>query len=213
MDLTCSWILRRSIGAVIVRDTASDNPAAKTNLFHMPEPSSGNSVGMERLSPTSKTCNQKIFFFYYAPNMRSFIIHEHWWHQGSPYTGITGIGGMMSLGEWTGKHTLYGGVIVWTTLANFIIICSPHSQQLTVTSPATPTRLFFHEDTSSPMFSAGLRMTWCKNSPHSTVMELSWSSLTVRNNKHFLVFTMLKVARYENRNIQNAHLYLLVCDF
>lgn len=57
MELTWSWVLRRSMGAVRVRETASDSPAERTNLFHSPKPvaSSGNSMGIARLSPTSKT--------------------------------------------------------------------------------------------------------------------------------------------------------------
>lgn len=57
VELTWSWVLRRSMGAVIVRETASESPDARTNLFHSPKPgtSSGNSMGIARLSPTSKT--------------------------------------------------------------------------------------------------------------------------------------------------------------
>ena len=54
---TWSWVFKRSMGAVTVLDTASASPAARTNLLHIPEsgPSSGNSKGIARLSPTSNT--------------------------------------------------------------------------------------------------------------------------------------------------------------
>lgn len=56
------------MGAVTVRDTPSAKPAARTNVLQAPNPdvSSGNWIGMARLSPTSKTFKQstdvKLFY-------------------------------------------------------------------------------------------------------------------------------------------------------
>lgn len=60
-ELTWSWVFSRSMGAVTVRETTSASPAARTNVLHAPNPDapSGNSMGIARLSPTSKTYRQK----------------------------------------------------------------------------------------------------------------------------------------------------------
>lgn len=139
MELTWSWVLRRSMGAVRVRETASDSPAERTNLFHSPKPvaSSGNSMGIARLSPTSKTSE---------------------WTKWVT-TLIT-----VSL-----RNTEGGQCLIVIIHICFTKVLHHHSKDLT--------RLCFHEDTSSPMLSTGLRMTCCRNSPQSTVMELSLSIL------------------------------------
>lgn len=83
--LTWSWVLRRSMGAVTVRDTASASPAARTNVLHTPKPdaSSGNSRGIARLSPTSKTYRQTKNYIYLSSDtvgqslsMRATLLHQ-----------------------------------------------------------------------------------------------------------------------------------------
>lgn len=129
------------MGAVTVRDTASARPAARTNVLHAPKPeaSSGNSMGIARLSPTSKTYN----CIHHPLIILSLLVFEWMCHS--------------------------------ITRSN--ILARP---------PAEPTRLCFHDDTSSPMLSTGFRMTQCRNSAQSTVIELSLSILV---DKHFVFIT------------------------
>lgn len=152
-DVTWSWVLRRSMGAVIVRETASESPDARTNLFHSPKPdaSSGNSMGIARLSPTSKTSGWMKWVI-------TLIIVP--------------------------LHNASG----WTVHCSF---CTPLLHWGVAHPIRDLTRLCFHEDTSSPMLSTGLRMTWCRNSPQSTVMELSLSILVLEEQRRqsLCVFT------------------------
>lgn len=133
------------MGAVTLRDTASASPAERTNVLHAPKPdaSSGNSMGIARLSPTSKTYRQ--------------IKNE----QSSSLITV-----LLLMLKWM-CHSLCTPLLCWASKDDL-------------------TRLCFHEDTSSPMLSTGLRMTWCRNSPQSTVMELSLSILmsTKKKNSH-----------------------------
>lgn len=52
------------MGAVTLRETASASPAARANVLHTPklDACSGNSMGIARLSPTSKTCRPTTMF-------------------------------------------------------------------------------------------------------------------------------------------------------
>lgn len=56
------------------------------------------------------------------------------------------------------------------------------------------TKLCFHEDTSSPMLSTGLRMMWCKNSSQSTVIELSLSILMLPKTTTLVKFQEIKLS-------------------
>lgn len=150
MELTWSWVLRRSMGAVTLRETASASPAAKANVLHTAKPDacSGNSMGIARLSPTSKTCR---------PTTTIFLRVQM-------------------------RHHVYDCAITHTEvdcscLRDYAHLCFRWSVASSVTWPQSLTRLCFQEDTSSPMLSTGLRMTWCRNSVQSTVIELSLSIL------------------------------------
>lgn len=151
VDLTWSWVFSRSMGAVTVRDTASASPAARTNVLHAPKPdtSSGNSMGIARLSPTSKTyrhtkwgiCHPLLIVLLFILEVTAQVNH------------------------------IFTPLLCW----------SVWTFNVRVMLPDDFTRLCFHDDTSSPMFSTGLRMIWCKNSDQSIVIELSLSILPLTN--------------------------------
>lgn len=141
------------MGAVTLRETASASPAARTNVFHTPKPdaSSGNSMGIARLSPTSKT---------YRRTIVSSLMPK------------------------------------WTPLLRWSVASSD------VMWPRDLTRLCFHEDTSSPMLSTGLRMTWCRNSPQSTVIELSLSILVLKQQPQQMLSVLLVCfTTYSNESV------------
>lgn len=78
-------------------------------------------------------------------------------------------------------NIIFTPLLCWSVWANNVRVMLPDDF----------TRLCFHDDTSSPTFSTGLRMIWCKNSVQSIVMELSLSILPVTHNRKSVVINDL----------------------
>lgn len=202
-QLTWSWVLRRSMGAVTVRDTASARPAERANVLHIPKPdaSSGNSIGKARLSPTSKTYKRtfrRITFLILLTvdciGVRCTPTSVHVHVQGFKHLIVRctrenvlkdsiKIKCMLKSANKRGAKFPLKTVLQKTGTGEGQRFLYHLSSK--VTWERHLTRLCFHEDTSSPKLSTGLMMTWCRNSSQSTVIELSLSILLLAKTAGF----------------------------